>query len=63
MAKGGWRQRGSKKRRTREEQEGKRGRRGQVAPFIVGQAIWWLPGNCGVELKQNANTTHSPFSL
>jgi hypothetical protein len=52
-------------------------RRGQAAPFIVGQAyltvvrqLWggaylavarqlWgllLPGNCGVEFRQNANT-------
>jgi hypothetical protein len=40
--------RGSK--RTR----GKRGRREQAAAFIVGQD-YLLPGNCGVELRQNAN--------
>jgi hypothetical protein len=29
----------NKKGSAREEQEGKRGRRGQIAPFIVGQAV------------------------
>ena len=44
------------------ENKSKRGRREQAAPFIVGQAFysgekhtWLLPGNCGVELRQNAN--------
>jgi hypothetical protein len=34
----------------------KRGRRGQAAPFTVGQAYLLLPDNCGVEFRQTANT-------
>jgi hypothetical protein len=37
------------------EQENKRVRRGQAAPFIVSRHTWMLPGNCGAELRQNAN--------
>jgi hypothetical protein len=37
-----------------ERKEGKRRRRGQIAPFIVSQA--YLAGNHGVEPRMNADT-------
>jgi hypothetical protein len=49
----------SKRKKIRER---KQERRGQVAPFIVGQA--YLAGNCGVEHRQNVNTApplHTQF--
>jgi hypothetical protein len=41
------------------EQESKRVKRGQTAPFILSQTYWLLPGKCGVEPRRNANTIHS----
>jgi hypothetical protein len=46
---------GSRGKRTEQEQEGKRARREQAAPFIVSWAQVTMPGNYGVEPRQNAN--------
>jgi hypothetical protein len=48
---------GGSQERTEREQESKskREQRGQAAPFIVSLAHLLLPGNCGAELRQNAN--------
>ena len=43
------------------DQETKGVKRWQAAPFIVGQAVYLLSGNCGVELRQNANTINSQY--
>ena len=51
----GGKQEGKSKRGTRERE---RERKGQAAPFIVGQSVlptWLLPGNCGAELRKNAS--------
>jgi hypothetical protein len=38
--------------------DSKRARKGQAAPFIVSWPTWLLPGNCGVELRLNANNQY-----
>ena len=48
--------RGTRDKREAREQKGKRERRGQAAPFILGQAYLAAAKNYEVEFRQNINT-------
>ena len=52
--------RGKRGQRGTRRQEQERERRTQASPFIV-RYTWMLPGNCGAELRQNANTNNGNY--